>query len=375
VMASSNGTHTGKRTLLRIADVRFSQASIFPTLTNGTSLAEFFQTLVLSGWNEEFEPPRVVRVQARSGPIFVAFDNRRSVALRWMLEAGMKDSTYFLVFNAEDKLVDEVRSADIGLRFAKFGVAVGEEALQALAASQELPLERLASRRCFRPGDVPETWGDVLLARTSAQRLWGAPDFPLLGLVELPWVKWDIMAPYTEHCRRLRELPKDHPIVHFRQPRCMFDRRSKASLVEFLQTIPGEDEDVRVADGVPQFSAEWRRFLEHLHRWCDDVLEGRVRCGGYAWRPASIRLASVADGRARIERAELAFQAARVDLLASLVHDGGGRAELVVPLVERGFEGTAAGREEPMPDAVACSQAADRREAEGLPGSLRAVQC
>lgn len=332
----ASGTQSGKRTLLRIADVRFSQASIFPTITNGTSLEDFFQTLVTEGWNEDFDPPRVVRVQSRKGPIFVAFDNRRSVSLRWMLEKGMKDSTYFLIFEAEDALTDEQKAADIGLRFAKFGVELGAEELGDLSTSTEVPLEKLASERCFKAGDLPKTWGDVLLARTSGQRQWGAPDFPLLGDTNLPWVKWDIMAPYMEHCRRLKELPKDHPIVRFQQPRCMFDRRSKAALAEFVQTIPAADGDVQVASGVPQFSAEWCRFLGNLHRWCDDVLEGKVRCEGYEWRQSVVRLESVADGRARIERADLAFGAARVDLVATLALEGGARVEVVAPLAEKG---------------------------------------
>lgn len=347
--------------MLRITDVRFSQASIFPTLTNGTPLSEFFEILTRTGWNDEFDPPRVVRVQAESGPIYVAFDNRRSVSLRWMSQAGMKDTANFLVFDSDAELIEEVRSADIGLQYSKFCVEVSEGDLRALAASLGTPLERLASRAHFERGDRPKTWGDVLLARTSAQRQWGAPDFPLLGRPELPWVKWDIMAPYVAHCHRLRDLPKDHPIVHFAQPRCMFDRRSKGALVEFLRTMPGEAAGIAVAGGAPDFSPEWGRFLENVHRWCDDVLGGSVRCLNYAWRPAAIHFGSVADGSGKITGLDLAFHAERVDMAVSLLWSDGELLELTVPVAEREPQAEATETEEPVPVAV-CDKTLDRGE-------------
>eukprot|EP00408_Alexandrium_pacificum_P034015 CAMPEP_0171286592 /NCGR_PEP_ID=MMETSP0790-20130122/69108_1 /TAXON_ID=2925 /ORGANISM="Alexandrium catenella, Strain OF101" /LENGTH=475 /DNA_ID=CAMNT_0011756073 /DNA_START=95 /DNA_END=1522 /DNA_ORIENTATION=- len=332
------GNPYGRRTMLPIADVRFSQASIFPTLTNGTPLSEFFQILLRSGWNDDFEPPRVVRVKAKGGPIYVAFDNRRSVSLRWMSLAGRKETANFRVYDADTELIEEVKSADIGLHYSKFSIDVSEAELKALAESVGIPLKVLASQRSFKRGDKPKTWGDVLLARTSSQRQWGAPEFPLLGQTELPWVKWDILDPYVAHCRHLRGLPKDHPIVRFAQPRCMFDRRSEASLVEFFQTMPSEHEALKVVDGIPEFSPDWSRFLASLHSWCDDVLEGNVHCSNCAWRPATIRLDSIADGTGHIRGVDLIFGATRVDMVVSLQWEDGEMSELVeleVPVAER----------------------------------------
>lgn len=358
--AAGAGLGTCHRRVLQIEDVRFSQASIFPTITNGTSMVDFYKMLTATGWNDSFEPPRVVCMQGKESSVFVAFDNRRTVTLRWMAGAGLKETASFNVFDSGEPLLDEERKADIGLQYSKFVVDISEEELAETASSLGIEPSRLASRRSFELGDRPETWGDVLLARTSAQRKWGAPTFPLLGQGGLPWVKWDIMQPYIQHCKRLRALPKDHPIVHFEQPRCMFDRRTKLELVNFLKTMPAEEGELQVLNGEPEFSPEWRRFLANIHSWCDDVLEGNVHCVMFWWRPSAMHLGTLQDGRGRLKAKDLSFSAGRVDLIADLVWHDGAVVELAIPVAERGSEPSSSREGTPAtPEHDSCNEPLD----------------
>jgi len=329
------GSGHGMRKVLQVTQVRFSQASIYPTLVDGTPLLELYNSLVIEGWRDDLKPPRVVRVATRGGPVFVAYDNRRSVALRWLSAAGLVGGVHFLVYDAGEPLLEESREEDVSLRNAKFGADLSEEELRAAADAAGLPLERLASQQGFRAGDRPSTWGDLLLARTSQQQKWGAPDFPLLGRLQMPWVKWDLLTPYREHCRRLSELPQGHPVVYFKPPRSMFDRRTKASLDDFFRTMPEDAGKVAITGDTLSFDVEWQRFLDNLHRWCDDVLEGCVLCSGHTWQPACIALGAAAEGSARIRGLGLHFEEASVSMAVSLAWQGREPEELIVRVAER----------------------------------------
>mmetsp|Transcript_39241 Transcript_39241/g.121649 ORF Transcript_39241/g.121649 Transcript_39241/m.121649 type:complete len:984 (+) Transcript_39241:416-3367(+) len=129
----------GAKREVPIDELRFSQASIFPTVSTGDSMDDFARKLLASGWNYDVPAPRAVRFGQEAsggsgaGPL-VLFDNRRGVILKWLRERSVMKNALIQVFGPRDELLEEFKSQDHGLRNMRFARALGAEQLRAAAA-------------------------------------------------------------------------------------------------------------------------------------------------------------------------------------------------------------------------------------------------
>jgi len=237
------------------------------------------------GWNADLPAIRVVLFLGAEKLSLIAWDNRRLIMLKHLLQLEKMTSIGVNLYLAEARVLASLRKHDPTLQFPFFREAVPAPAVAEFLdtmGSQDAGVREVVAG--IPKGHKPQTWGQMIFLRTSGQPALGSTSFPLDGSTTNPVVAVDREEAYGKFVKRVSAyiervdaeaaLAGCDPVYQqqsfdFAGNPTIFDHRTLCALNVHLRNLTLD----RVLDKV-----------QYLAEWCSQIYERRGYCIPAAWK-------------------------------------------------------------------------------------------